>query len=142
MNRDCTITAGLKRAQVSMFNAAKQRGITATVIHYDTGGKNGGISLSTIGQWSRGESAMGLEMLIRLIGVIPDEILSLLLPDGHRIVPAPETIDHDELARLALDLAAEHAAARHPDSEHGVEIGPNEHNRLTAKATHLRAVAA
>lgn len=138
MNRDCTITAALKRQQVTMFAAAKARGITASVIHWDTGGDNGGISLSTIGQWSRGESAMGLEMLIRLIGIIPDDLLSILLPDGKSIVTDP-TGDHDGFAAKCIDFAAAHAAARHPASEAGIEIGPGEHKSLTAKRAQVAA---
>lgn len=49
--------------------------------------------------------------------------------------------DHDDLAGQCIDFAAEYSGARHPESEAGVDIGPNENDRLTKKARHLRAVA-
>lgn len=139
MNRDCTITAALKRSQVTMFREAKALGITASVIHYDTGGDNGGISLSTIGQWSRGESAMGLEMLIRLVGIIPDKLLSLLLPDGRLIVRVPNEIDHDEADRAMREYVDAKAAAHHPESEAGRDIGPGEDKALRVKLAAVKA---
>lgn len=141
MNRDCAITQALKRQQITMFEQADKLGITAKVIHYDTGGDNGGISLSALGQYSRGESAMGLPVLLKLIGVVPDSLLSLLMPKGRVIVQAPEEIDHDDLAGVMVDYLAEKQKAHHPDSECGPAIGPKECNLLSRKVANLRAVA-
>lgn len=141
MNRDCAITAALKRRQITMFQQAADRGITAKVIHYDTGGENDGIGLSTLGQWSRGESAMGLPMLIRMIGIIPDDLLSLLLPDGRLIVRTPDDIDHDEVEQAARDFLAAKAAAHRQDSPAGRDIADCEDTTLRTKAAILKAVA-
>lgn len=63
----------------------------------------------------------------------------LALADQEARFRAP--VDHDDLAGKAIDYAAEYSAARHPESECGVDLGPSEEQRLTAKGRHLRAVA-
>lgn len=141
MSRDCAITHALKRAQITVFEQAAKLGITQKVIHYDTGGENGGISLSALGQYARGETAMGLPALLKLIDVIPDNLLSLLLPAGRLIVRVPEEIDHDEIEKAARDFLATKGDAHREDSEMGRDIGPNEKKALTAKAVVLKAVA-
>lgn len=133
MVRDCTITAGVKRAQQTLFREAERLGITHKVIHYDTGGDNGGLSLSAIGQYARGESAMGLPVLVKLFGVVPTELLSLLLPDGFVIVSAKVAVDHDAAAEAAGEYLAVKQAAHHPDSPAGREIAPEEDEALRIK---------
>ena len=128
MQADCAITQTMKRAQITVFAQAAKLGITHKVIHYDTG-----MSLSAIGQYARGETAMGGPCLIKLIGVIPDDLLSLLLPDGRLIVKAPVHVDHDEVIGAMTDYFAEKQRAHHPESECGREIGPIEHTTLCAK---------
>lgn len=141
MQRDCTIAASVKRAQQTMFREAEKIGITHKVIHFDTGGDHGGLSLSAIGQYARGESAMGLPSLVKLIGVVPANLLSLLLPDGFQIVRVPEGIDHDKLAELASDYLTTKNAAHHPASEAGRDLGPGEQAALGAKAVCLKVAA-
>lgn len=137
VNRDCTIAAAFKRAQISVFEQAAERGITAKVIHYDTGGPGVGLSLSILGQYARGESAMGGPTLVRLIGIVPDDLLSMLLPDGHQIIKVPEGIDLDGLADSFAEFLATKNAFHHPESEAGRDLGPTEHATLTAKIVHL-----
>ena len=73
--------------------------------------------------------------------VIPDDLLSLLLPAGCLIVRAPEEIDHDEIEQAARDYLAAKGKAHHPESEAGRELGPNEKRDLTMRAVTLKAVA-
>jgi len=73
---------------------------------------------------------------------IPDDLLSLLLPAGVLMVRVPEGVDHDEIEEAARDYLAEKAKAHHLESEAGRDIGPNENQALTERATVLKAVAA
>jgi hypothetical protein len=59
------------------------------------------------------------------------------VPDGFHIVPDPTGIDYDDFAAGCIDFAAEHAKARHPQSECGVNIGPGEQGRLDSKIVRL-----
>lgn len=133
MSRDCVIAAGVKRAQQTMFREAERLGITHKVIHYDTGGDIGGLSLSAIGQYARGESAMGLPSFVKLIGVVPADLLSLLLPDGFQIVRAMRDVDHDAAAEAARDYLSAKDRAHHPDSPGGREIVAIEDEALRSK---------
>lgn len=89
----------------------------------------------------RQPAAMPVAALYSFIGVIPADLLSLLLPHGHAIVAVPEGLDHDEVARAATEFVTAYAAARHHASESGVDIGPREDKALGGHATRLRAVA-
>lgn len=71
---------------------------------------------------------------------LPLDLLSLLLPDGFAIVPKPDHIDHDELMAACTEFVAAYGAARHPDSEDGIAIGPREAAKLDGAAGHVRAV--
>lgn len=129
MLRDCAITVALKRAQVTMFREAEKIGLTHKVIHFDTN-----ISLSSIGEYSRGETAMSGPAIIKMVGVIPDKLLSLLLPDGRQIVQAPSEINHDEIAPAMRDYLRAKDDAHHPESEAGRDIGEGEAKNLTTLA--------
>jgi len=50
-----------------------------------------------------------------------------------------DSVNHDDLATAAIDYVGEHARARHPESECGVDIGPNEDKALNAKRARLVA---
>lgn len=73
---------------------------------------------------------------------LPTDILSLLMPAGMAMVEVPEDVDHDELETALLDLLATKAAAHHPESECGREIGPNEDAELRNKVVQLPIVRA
>jgi hypothetical protein len=68
---------------------------------------------------------------------LPGDLLSLLVPDGFHIVPDPTGMDYDDIAAGCIEFAAEHAKARHPLSECGIEIGPGEEARLNNKIVQL-----
>ena len=80
--------------------------------------------------------------IFALCGAIPDDILSLLLPDGRLIVQVAEGVDHNQVATAMVDYLADKQQAHHPDSECGPAIGPTEDNVLRAKFARVRAVAA
>lgn len=100
-----------------------------------------GIPYSTLRSYAghNGEPAeMPISALYKLIGVIPDELLSLLLPDGRHIVQAPGEIDHDEIERVCRDFLATKGEAHHPDSPAGRDIADCERETLDVKVVQLR----
>lgn len=128
------ISARQKRVQQDVFRIAEDRGITRKAIHHDTG-----LSTDTLGSWARGEAVMSIAGLFALVGVIPDDLLSMLLPVGRQIVQLPDDLDHDALSDLAADYLTAKAAAHKVDSPAGVEIAACEKRVLDAKVVALRA---
>lgn len=134
---DDNITERQKRTQEIVFRlAVRDHGLTLKAISLDAG-----IGYTTIQSYAKGQAVMSIASMFRLVGVIPDELLSLLLPDGRHIVRAPEEIDHDALCELATDYVETKMAAHRADSPMGPEIAPCENDTLTGKAVKLRAVA-
>lgn len=126
-----------KQTQQRIFRIAAREGLTLKAISLDSG-----IPYSTLRSYAgnNGETAeMPVSALYKLIGVIPDELLSLLLPDGRLIVQAPADIDHDQIAEAMQDYLHAKHAAHHPESEAGREIGPGEDNVLRGKFAGVRA---
>lgn len=110
-------------------------GLPVKVIAADSG-----IPESTLRTYADGSSAMSLHAFVKLIGVLPDDLLSLLLPETRQLVPVAKGSDHDALAANCLDYAARYAAARHPNSPGGVDIDLVEAADLDATATKLGVV--
>lgn len=124
-----------KATQERVFRLAQRdHGLTLKAISLDSG-----IGYTTVQSYANGNSVMSIASLFCLVGVIPNELLSLLLPEGQRIVTVPEQIDHDEIDELCRDYSATKAAAHHPESEAGRDIGPGEHAELSGKVVRLRA---
>ena len=88
---------------------------------------------------SREPAMMPVSALYALIGALPDDLLSLLLPAGHVIVAVPEDVDHDEIARHCREYLRAKDDAHHPESEAGREIGPTEDNVLRASFARVKA---
>lgn len=124
-----------RASQERVFRLAQRdHGLTLKAISLDSG-----LGYTTIQSYASGHAVMSIAGLFKLIGVIPDELLSLLLPDGRHIVEAPDDIDHDALCELASDYVATKTAAHRVDSPAGVEIAACEDNALRGKAVRLRA---
>lgn len=134
MRADVDISARQKRVQQSVFLEANNRGLTIKVIHFDTG-----VSQDTLRSWARGEAVMSIAGLFSLVGVIPDDLLSMLLPEGRQIVRLPDDLDHDQISDLAAEYLAEKAAAHKADSPAGPAIAPCEKEALDRKVVALRA---
>lgn len=99
-----------------------------------------GVSYSTFISWFPADGKPQIPSIAALRGLakaLPGDLLSMLVPDGFHIVPDPGGIDYDDFAARCLDFASEHAKARHPLSEWGVDIGPGEQSRLDSKVVHL-----
>jgi hypothetical protein len=124
-----------KATQERIFRIAQRDGLTLKAISLDSG-----IPYSTLRSYAgnNGETAeMPVSALYKLVGVIPDELLSLLLPEGRAIVAVPENMDHDQIADACADYLHAKNAAHHPESEAGRDISPREQEALDAKVVHL-----
>lgn len=132
---DSNISDRQKATQERIFRlVARDHGLTLKAISLDSG-----IGYTTIQSYAKGEAVMSIASLFRLVGVIPDELLSLLLPEGRVIVRAPEEIDHDEIAGAMQDYLTAKHAAHHPDSPAGRDISPCEDNVLRGKFVKVAA---
>ena len=121
--------------QERMFRVAcdpKRYALSLKLIAIDSG-----LHYDSVRDYAAGKTIMPITALDALVGVIPDELLSLLFSGNRAIVQVPEQIDHDELEKALLDLLATKAAAHHPESECGREIGPNERAALDSKVVQL-----
>lgn len=133
----------VRQLQGTIRRQLDARGLALKAIAFDSG-----IGYSTLLTYfpdpasNQKPSAIPTAAVRRLVGIVPADLLSLLLPDGWQIVRAPEAIDHDALCELAMEYVAKKAAAHHPESEMGREIGPNEERDLTGTVVQLRASAA
>jgi hypothetical protein len=116
--------------QLVMRREMDRRGISMKAVSFDSG-----IPYSTLLSYFPGEkdavpAQLSASAQFALCGAIPDDILSLLLPDGRLIVRVPEAIDHDEIAAWAETFAAAKLAAHRADSECQEQIGPTEKKAL------------
>jgi hypothetical protein len=125
----------LRDRQCQMRREMDRRGLSLKGVSFDSG-----IPYSTLLSYlpdakaNREPALMPVSAQFMLCGAIPQDILSLLLPDGHVIVKAPVELDHDQIAEAFYDYIHTKERAHHPESEAGREIGPNEDNVLRFKA--------
>lgn len=138
MYSETDISERQKREQERVFRLAnRDYGLTLKAISLDSG-----IAYNTIQGYASGSAVMSIASLFKLVGVIPDALLSLLLPDGRAIVAMPEGVDIDEVELACRDLLAAKGEAHRPESEAGREIGPNEKHMLDGKVVQLRGKVA
>jgi hypothetical protein len=129
MSHEDNITLRQQAEQKRVFRLAQRdHGLTLKAISLDAK-----LGYTTIQSYAKGEAVMSIASLFKLIGVIPDELLSLLLPDGRQIVQAPEEIDHDEIAEAVQDYLLAKERAHHPSSPAGRDIAPCEDSSLRSK---------
>lgn len=134
----------LKQRQCAMRREMDRRGIALKAVSFDSG-----IPYSTLLSYfpqegGREPAIMSVEAQYALADkdALPSDILSLLLPAGKMIVTVPENVDHDEADRACREYADAKAAAHHPESEAGREIGPNEDKLLRGKLTLIQGSVA
>ncbi len=135
MASDCIISHAVKDAQERIFRIAGKRGLTLKAISLDSG-----IPYSTLRTYAghNGPTAeMPVSVIRKLTGVVPDELLSLLLTEDRAIVRVPAEVDHDTLADAFADYLHSKNAAHHPDSPAGREIADCERDMLNGKVAYL-----
>lgn len=79
--------------------------------------------------------------LYMLCGHVPDDLLSLLLPDGRAIIVIPEGTDYDEYEKHCRTFLRIKGEAHHPASPDGRDISECEEDKLDLAIVPLRAVA-
>lgn len=134
---DCTdISERQKREQERVFRlAARDHGLSLKAISLDSG-----LAYNTVQTYAGGQAVMSIASLFKLVGVIPNELLSLLLPEGQVIVSVPSGIDHDQMADAFADYLKTKNDAHHPDSPAGRDIADCEREQLDAKVVQLPIV--
>lgn len=129
------ITERQKSMQERVFRLAQRdHGLTLKAISLDSG-----IGYTTIQSYANGGSVMSIASLFCLVGVIPNELLSLLLPEGQAIVTVPANIDHDQISEGIRDYLDAKERAHRPDSPGGREIVDCEDNVLRGKFAKVKA---
>jgi hypothetical protein len=135
MSHDDNILLRQKASQERVFRLAQRdHGLTLKAISLDSG-----LGYTTVQSYAKGEAVMSIASLFRLVGVIPNELLSLLLPEGQMIVSVPANIDHDQLSEAMRDYIDAKERAHHPESECGRDIGPGEDNVLRGKFAKVKS---
>lgn len=130
----------IKATQERIFRIATRQGLTLKAISLDAE-----IPYNTLRNYAghNGETAeMPVSAIGKLVGVIPDELLSLLLPEGRVIVQAPREIDHDEIEDACRDYLETKGRAHHKDSPAGREISDCERAALGVKLATVNGKAA
>lgn len=129
----------VREGQLAIRRELDRRGIHLKAVSLDSG-----IPYATVVSYFPGEknaapATMSAAALYGLIGAIPPDLLSLLLPPGHMIVKVAEGVDYDDISAACRDFVDTKEKAHHPESEAGRDIGPGEEATLGAKVIRLRA---
>jgi hypothetical protein len=131
------ISALTLAAQERIFRlAARDYGLSLKTISLESG-----IPYNTIRAYAahNGEQAMmPIAALLKLVGVLPDELLSHLLEPVGRIIDRPsEDGDHDATVQNCIDFVTRKQRAHHPESPAGVEIADCEDQDLRKSKARL-----
>lgn len=136
---DDRITALVLEAQQRIFRLAdRDFGLSLKSISLDSG-----IPYNSIRGYASGHTVLPVPALLKLVGVVPDALLSHLLDPVERHIAPNDNNDSDldELADAADELAADVRRARHPNSPGGVNIVPIERSGIVGKAKRFGATA-
>lgn len=137
------IIRAMRDTQRTIRRQLDARNVSLKVVAFDSGVKYGTLCTYFPSEDNQADPVqLPISALYALCGHIPDDLLSLLLPDGRAIVRVPEGVDHDEVEAAARDFLAAKGAAHHPMSEAGRDLGPGEVALLSKKAVRLCVVAA
>lgn len=134
----------LKMRQCAMRREMDRRGIALKAVSFDSGIPYPTLLSYFPQEGGREPAVMSVAAQYALAekDALPADILSLLLPAGKLIVAVAENVDHDEADRACREYADAKAAAHHPESEAGREIGPNEDKALRNLLTVIQGSAA
>jgi hypothetical protein len=127
----------IRDRQLAIRRELDRRQIPLKVVAYDSG-----IPYNTLCSYFPGGERHPAEMpcsaVYSLCGVIPDDLLNLLCPEGFAVVRVPAGIDYDDMAQGCRAFLDTKDKAHHPESEAGREIGPSEQSHLSSKVVQLR----
>lgn len=129
--------AQMRDRQARVFRIATdpvRYGLTLKLIAADAD-----LDYDSVRNYAAGKTTMPVTALFALVGVVPDELLSHLLPEGRSIVRVPDELDHDQVCEAMQEYLHEKHKAHHPDSECGPAIGPTECKVLRGKFAQVAA---
>lgn len=120
----------VKSRQSTIRRELDRRGVSLKAIGFDAV-----IPYSTLLSYFPEEGArepamMPVSVLFKLVGVLPADLVSLLLPDGFAIVRVPEGIDYDDMEKHCRNFLAVKGEAHRADSPDGPSISACEEDRL------------
>ena len=124
----CGVRQDRQRRMFRIATDPRRYGLTLKMIAADSG-----LHPDSIRKYAAGETVLSMTSMVCLIGVLPDELLSLLLPEDRVIRTVGDDDDHARHARHCVEYLSDYAAARDPNSECQEKIGPGEHKRLKAR---------
>jgi hypothetical protein len=134
MASDDRISFLVLEAQKRIFRLAERNhGLKLKTISLDSG-----IPYNSIRGYAAGETVLPVPAMLKLVDVVPDELLSQLLEPVQRcLMPTDNGGDHDldALGEDADAVATEVRRARRPDSPGGTNIHPIERSAIIAKAS-------
>lgn len=130
----------VRRRQKEMFSKALDRRTYNLTIKEIA--DRSGVDDSSLANYAAGITTMSLAAIDALVDVIPDELLSMLLPSPRVITMLPDGIDHDELDSACREYLKAKAAAHHPDSPSARDISDCENVYLLEKAAKVKAAVA
>lgn len=128
----------IRERQLAIRRELDRRGIPLKVIAFDSGIKYDTL-LSYFPGGERVPAELPTSAAFSLCGVLPDDLLNLLCPEGYAVVRVPNGIDFDEISGACREFIDTKEKAHHPESPAGRDIAPCEENALSAKVVRLRA---
>jgi hypothetical protein len=134
----------VRERQLAIRREMDRRGIALKQVEFDSGIPYATLLSYFPAEGSREPAVMPASALYKLAEgkALPNDLLSLLLPQGLVIVSVPEGVDFDDIEDACRELLATKGAAHHPESEAGREIGPGEEAELATKVVQIRAKVA
>lgn len=115
----------VRERQKAIRREMDRRGIAIKAVQFDGGWETPSTVLSHFpADKDKEPQTMSVAALYRYVtrNALPIDLLSLMLPDGFRIVRVPEDIDHDEISEVLQGYLQTKERAHHPDSPEGREI--------------------
>ena len=132
------VNAIVRQNQLAIRREMDRRGIHLKAVHFDSGIPYPSLLSYFPADGSREPAMMPVSALYALVGAIPDDLLSLLLPANRAIVSLPDGVDYDEISAACRDFIDAKERAHHPESEAGRDIGPGERAELGHKVARLK----
>lgn len=134
------IVRAMRERQFTIRRQLDARNISLKALSLDSGiGYSTLLSYFPNPEGTAEPALMPVSALYALCGHVPDDLLSLLLPDGRAIVVIPEGTDYDEYERHCRTFLSVKGEAHRPDSPAGREISDSEAGLLGKAAVPLRA---
>jgi hypothetical protein len=125
----------IRERQLAIRREMDRRGLALKQVEFDAGIPYATLLSYFPAEGSRDPAVIPASAIYKLAEgkALPNDLLSLLLPNGYAIVQVPEGINHDELADAFADYLHAKNAAHHPDSPAGRDIADCERDALNSK---------